>query len=259
MHVSRFFIALLSPALLALSAKAAFVPTDHFVDPNLAGNTQYDQWNALTSAAYPGYPGFPGTGTWPAPMGSNAPGSADATLNKLANGAGGGMYPAGGSIYFGGFSNTINNNGGKLAVVDSTPVTNVANVVLQIDIGEAWTYDFWNGVLPTLSYNGGAQNVPATNTFLLNQYDNGTVTMPTGPETVYINSYLLQWDLSSVGPVTDYSIAFNGVQHGQLYALQLDQSDAFANYVPVPEPATGLLMALAGTVACVALRRRASR
>jgi hypothetical protein len=227
------------------------------VDPQLAGSTQYDEWAAgsLTSSANPGYPGFPGSGAWPAPIGSSAAGSGDANLNKVANGNGGGPYPAGAAIYYGGFSADINNNGGTLSVTDVTPVADVSNIVLQIQIGEAWTYDFWNAALPTLSYNGGTQDLAADDAQLLEAFFNGTVTMPTGEEAVYINTYLLQWDLSSLGSITDVSLKFTGVQHAQLYALRLDQSDEYSPAV-VPEPSALALAGMAGMGLLVACRTR---
>lgn len=233
------------------------------VDPAIAGNSQFDGWETgnLTFGQNPGYPGFPGSGAWPAPIGSGSAGSGDAVLNKVANGSGGGPYPAGGSIYFGGFSGDLNNNGGTLSVSDATPVGGLENVIFQIQIGEAWTYDFWNGVLPTLSYNGGAQNLAATTAVLAEQFFNGTVTMPTGEEPVYINTYLLQWDLSSISdPIRSFSINFTGVQHAQLYALRLDQSDEFQSIVAsdppvVPEPTS---LALAGFAGIGLLFRRIS-
>lgn len=256
MKISTLFAALTVVGMLQLTASAQYVPTAYFVDPALPGSTQFDKWTALTAGSNPGYPGFPGSGAWPGPIGSNAPGSGDAGLLKTANGTGGAPYPAGGSIYYGGFSGDINNNGGRLAVQDATPVANLANVVFQLDIGEAWTYDFYNDVLPTLSYNGGAQNIAPTANFLLEAVDNGTVTMPTGEETVYINTHLLQWDLSAIGDaITSFSVEFNGVQHAQLYGLQLDQSDEFVAYAPVPEPTTLSLAALTG-VGMLAIRRR---
>ena len=250
---------------------AALVPTRALavpmalIDPNLPGNTQYDGWNSgsLTLPANPGYGGFPGSSAWPSPIGSSAAGSGDGNLNKVANGPGGGPYPAGAAIYYGGFSAALNFNGGTLSVTDATPVTDLKNVAFQIQIGEAWTYDFFNGTLPTLSYNGGAQTLVADTSTLLEQFDAGTVTMPTGEETVYINTYLLQWDLSNIGdgPITDFGISFTGVQHAQLYALQLDQSDEFpaSEAAAVPEPGTYLLSGIGGLgllAACVLHRRQ---
>jgi hypothetical protein len=244
---------------LGAAAQAAFVPGEDLVNPGLTGNTQHDAWVGLTSANYPGFPGFPGTGAWPHPMAPNQPGSVDGELIKLANGNGGGPYPTSGGIYFGGFSGDINNLGGTLAVKDATPVADFKNVVFQVQIGEAWTYDFYNHALPTLSYNGGSQNLAATTSLVLSKFDNGTVTMPTGDETVYINTYLLQWDLSGISsPITDFSIQFSGTQHSQLYALQLDQSDVYKAYgTVVPEPST-ILMTASGVLplALLTLRKR---
>jgi hypothetical protein len=257
MKCSTFFSNLIAAATVVV-ATTSLAASIHFVDPALPGTTQYDEWDNLTAGANPGFPGFPGSGAWPNAIGSNVGASGDATLEKTANGTGGGPYPAGASIYYGGFSAAINNDGGTLAVSDATPVANLANVVFQLEIGEAWTFDFFNDVLPTLSYNGGAQNLAATDAYLLHQLDNGTVTMPTGEETVYINTHLLQWDLSGIGdgPITDFEISFTGVQHAQLYGLQLDQSDSYSRYEPVPEPASAALLAICLGVAAAKRRRR---
>jgi len=243
----------LAAVVLALGASRAVAAPMALIDPALGGPTQYDEWSTgnLTIAQNPGFPGFPGSAAWPSPIGSGTLGSEDAVLNKVANGTGGGPYPASGSIYFGGFSGDINNPGGVLAVSDATPLADVAKIVFQIQIGEAWTYDFVNHELPRLSYNGGSQALAPTGDSLLEQYFNGTVEMPTGPEDVFINTYLLEWDVSALGPISGFSIAFEGVQHAQLYALRLDQ-------YAVPEPATFGLggLALAGFVGLAHARRR---
>ncbi len=234
---SLFTVVLLASASIAQAA---------FIDPGLTGNTQYDGWVGLTANNYPGYGSFPGNGAWPAPIISNTPGSGDASLRKVSNGPGGGPYLAGSSIYFGGFSAEVNYDGGTLAVGDTTVVDNLSNVVFQIEIGEAWTYDFYNRQLPVLSFNGGGQQLAATVSILVDQVYNGTVDMPTGPEDVYINSWLVQWDLSAYAGITDFEISFTGVQHAQLYSLRLDQSDVYA---AVPAPASLALLSLGGLVA----------
>lgn len=235
---------------LAITAAGAMGDT---IDPALTGNTQHDAWDDITSVNYPGYGSFPGSGAWPAPIASNQPGSGDATIDKVANGSGGGPYPAGGGLYFGGFSSTPNTFGGTLGVRDNTVVSNLSNVVFQVEIGEAWTYDFYNDILPVLSFNGGSQQIAATTSAIVEQIDNGTVDMPTGPETVYINTWLVQWDLSAyAGTITDFEITFSAVQHAQVYSLRLDQSDTFAT-VNVPAPAS---LALAALGALTATRRR---
>lgn len=259
MQFSLSAAVVLSTLAIAGPALADYVPGAGLVNPAITGNTQYDGWIGLTSANYSGYGGFPGSAAWPVPIGSNRtlantfnrdePG--DAGLLKTANGTGGGPYLAGGSIYFGGFSGDTNNFGGTLAVTDSTPVAGLKNVIFQVQIGEAWTYDFWNHQLPTLSYNGGSQQLAAATSLTVEQFYNGTVTMPTGEEPVYINTYLLQWDLSGIGtPITGFSVSFSGVQHSQLYGLRLDQSDV---YTAIPAPGA---MALLGIGGLVAMRRR---
>ncbi|OJW21017.1 MAG: hypothetical protein BGO49_30160 [Planctomycetales bacterium 71-10] len=244
-------------AAFALAAPPAQADPIALTDPGLPGNTAYSEWARLTAPPYTGYPGFPGSGAWPAPMAAQA-GSAGAELSKVANGTGGGPYPASGSIYFGGFSADVDNNGGTLAVSDSAAIAGLQQVSFQIQIGEAWTYDFWNHALPTLSYNGGSQNLAATTSGLLEQYYNGTVDMPTGPEDVYINTYLLNWDLSGIAdPITSFSISFTGVQHAQLYKLRVDESDTVAT-AAVPEPSSLALLACGGSLALL-IRRRSAR
>ena len=74
--------------------------------------------------------------------------------------------------------------------------------------------------------------------------------------------YLLQWDLSGVAEtINAFSIQFTGVQHAQLYALQLDQSSVYSPVVsasPVPEPSSFAALAGLGAIGFAALRRRRS-
>jgi hypothetical protein len=214
------------------------------IDPGLRGTVQYDGWIGLTAANYPGYGSFPGNAPWPGPIGSNrTPGNVfhsgepgDAVLARISGGAGGGPFPQTAAIYFGGFSSFPNTFGGILGVTDSTPVPGLKNVVFQVQIGEALTHDFYDGQLPVLSFNGGTQAISPTRTLLLEQYFAGTVQMPTGLENLHNNTYLLQWDLTSIAePITDFTISFAGVQHAQVYGMALHQSDV---YRPVGPPAT---------------------
>ncbi len=263
---------------LGLAATTFAVPTTREMD--LLGNRQFDGWatSAIIGSANSGFSGFPGSGVWPRAITSQTVhgihGDGDAGLYKAKNGTGGGPYPAGGSIYFGGFSGDINNDGGTLAVYDSTPIVNVKTVTFQFVIGEAWTYDLWNRADPILKVNGVATNggaggalptgtpVALTYSEVLEREFNGTVEMPSGTENLYNNLRAYQWDLSSiVDPITSFSIEFTGVQHAQLYALQLDQSDAFMNYAawqqPVPEPATIVALS-AGALALMRRRKKNS-
>lgn len=241
-------LGLVSLSLARGSAQAAFVA------PNLPGATQFDGWYDLSAAANPGYPGYPGTKAWPAPIGSAAAGSGDATLNKTGNGAGGGPYPSSTYIYHGGTSSTPNTLGGSLAVSDATPVAGLETVVFQIKISEAYGYDLYNNAAPVLSYNGGAQSLVPTITQLVSAEQIGVFDPGTGPEPIYTNEWLFQWDLSSLGSITDFTVGWSSVQHSLIYAVQLDQGNTF---VPVPEPSTLVLAGLAGVALVVARRRRA--
>jgi len=236
----------------AVLTRAQYTAGSQLIDPGLSGTTSSDVWTTLNAIANPGYPGFPGSQPWPSPIGSNVGG--DATVNKTA----GAVYPASGTLYFGGMSLDPNLFGGTLAINDTTPLADLANVVFQIEIGEAMGYAFYNNTLPVLSYtttSGTMSNIAATEWIIVGQVGNGTFDPGTGPEPLYINSYLLQWDLTSVGEeITSIGITFNGVQHAQIHALRLDQSDAYTS--AVPEPATYAALAGFGALLLAAFRRR---
>lgn len=192
-------------------------------------------WEELTATAYPDNDvTFPGTGTWPAALESLAGDDAGSNgLLKTANGFAGGPYPAGSAIYYGGILSVANTDGGKLTVTASGAglVAGVKTVVFQIDIGEAWTYDLYNGVAPVLTYttSGGTFTAPLAYQSLYKETFNGTVSMPSGTEDLNINSRAYQFDLSDeTGTITSFSIDFRGVQHAQLYGAGLQQFNAEA-------------------------------
>lgn len=239
--MNKHFVNALGAALVAALAGSADAAPMDLIDPALGGNTAFDQWTnaSLTTAANPGYGSFPGSTPWPGPIGSSDGG--DAALERLAGGSsGGGPFPSGGSLYFGSFVQVANTDGGRVAITDATPLADLENLVLQIQVGEAMGWDFFDDVLPALRINGGSAIAP-TLSLVLEQFDNGSFEGPNGPEPVFINTYLLQWDLTNVGSIDDLSIAWNAVQHAQVYQLRLDQGDLYA---PVPEPGTLLLTAV---------------
>lgn len=237
-------------SLAALVATAGLA-TAATIDVGLSGTTSTDGWENLTATNYSGYGSFPGTGAWPAPIGSNTAGSGDAELNKSS----GGGYLASEGIYSGGFSGTPNTSGANFLVSDSTIVSDIQTAVFQIEIGQAYGYDFYNNVLPTLSYNGGDQQITASYSKIISQYQNGTFEDPiTGiDEPVYVTLYGLQWDLSSITtPITSLEITWTTVQHSVIYSMQLDQSNTFTQVVP--EPSTYALIGL-GLGALLFMRR----
>lgn len=246
--------------MAAGTAKAAdYDPIDY--TSLLSGNVADNYWSDLSSVGSgPGFGGFPGTSPWPAPgIASQVNTNADAAYLTKVNGPAGGPYPAGGSIYFGGFSAELNYNGGGIIATDSTPIADLSNIVYQVAIGEAWTYDFWNRAAPTLTLTFGdstTTTLAADFSETLAKVDNGTVTMPTGEENIYINLYAYQWDLASYDDIASYSLSFNGVQHAQLYDLRLTQSDTFTQVVAVPETSTyALFTAGLGLIGGIARRR----
>ena len=153
----------------------------------------------------------------------------------------------------------MNYRGGGLTATDSTPVANLETVVYQVAIGEAWTYDYYNRQAPTLTLNladGSTATLAANFNETLAKIDNGTVTMPTGEENVYINLYAYQWDLRSYDGVTSFSVSFDAVQHAQVYDLRLTQGDTYTQVVAVPEASTAaMLLAGLGLIGGIARRR----
>jgi hypothetical protein len=252
----RALISVVALSTLAGAALAGpFVPGAALVDPGLSGNTQYDGWIGLTNANYPGYGNFPGSGNWPGTIGSNrtaantfnASEAGDATLAKAANGAGGGPFVGSSSVYFGGFLTSPNNLGGQIAFADATPVANLKTVTFQLQIAEAIGYDLYNRAFPVLSYNGGSQNLAGVFNQRIERFDNGTFQSPIGPDTLWINTYFIQFDLSGVvDPITDFKVSVTGAMHAQVYGARLDQSDVFT---AVPTPGALSVLGLTGLVA----------
>jgi hypothetical protein len=222
-----------------------------------SGSSGSDAWVNVNSVNFSGYGGFPGSSPWPAPIGSNGAGSGDAVLNRVAGSpTGGGPFLSSGSIYFGNFAQIPNALGGTLRLTDSTPLADLKTVVFQIQIGEATGYDLYSA--PALKINGGSSIVDPLFSGIINRFQNGTFNSPaTGAdEPVYVNTRGYQWDVSSLGAVTSFTIDFSGVTHSQIYGLQLDQSSSFFSTAVIPEPNVGGLV-LAG--ACFFLFCRRAR
>jgi hypothetical protein len=264
------YLYLLLPLMAVSSARAATTMGGITLGPiaGLSANSTFAIWDTMNGyhpMANPnglvGTGGFPGTTMWspqnPQP-GSN---ETNTKLVKVTNGVGGGPYAASGSVYYGGFSGNPNLDGGTLALSSASPMDALQTVLFQIQIGEAATYDFYNDVLPTMSYTlAGDVNLytlAASGTSNYSKLDNGTVTMPTGEEPLYINSYAMWFDFSAVvGDVESFNVSWTGVQHAQLYGVSIQQDDVAlsSSVLPlaVPEPSAALL----GSVGLLFLFRR---
>lgn len=230
--------------------------TAALVNLSLGGTTGYDGWTSLTAVNGYGDVSFPGTAAWKTSggawtsfdpgtgavgaIGSNTAGSGDAALYKIANGAAGGPYPAGSSIYFGGASAQIDYDGGTLGFADATPLEGLKTVAFQVEIGQAFGYDFLHHTLPVLTYTtaSGSGVLTASYSDLISQVYSGSVPMPSGLEDIYKNTWGLQYDLSGISdPILSYQVSFTGVQHAQLYAAQLDQSTEAYSEILFPQAA----------------------
>src|SRR5690606_19534531 len=96
--------------------------------------------------------------------------------------------------------------GGTLAVQDASPLAGVSSIVFQIQIGEVTGYDFWDGPdddstsdLPVLRYNGGTDTLAPSVSLVLDRLNNGKDA--TLNEDIFINTYLVQWDLTGLGTI----------------------------------------------------------
>ena len=224
-----------------------------------SGNSSFDGWVNLNSANFPGYGGsFPGNSPWPGPIGSNASGSADSELSRVSGSpTGGGPFLSSSSIYFGNFAQIPNALGGTLRVADPTPLVDLKTLVFQIQIGEVLGFDFFSpSGGPSLKVNGGASAVNPLFSGVVDRFQSGTFTSPaTGnDEPVYVNTWGYQWDVSSFGPVTSFSIDFSAVTHAQVYALQLDQNSSLFSVAVIPEPRAASLI-FAGAALWLVRRR----
>ena len=217
--------------LIALAGQEGFCQ----IQPvTFSGSQATDGW-VIDFNAYPQitFGTFPGTKTWPQPMIANVPGSQGGALIKVTNGLGGGPYP-GDHLYFGGFSTNTNTFGGtiKLSV---PPLASVKKIVLQVQITEAYGLDFYQpSGSPALLINSNATGLSASITRTQHELID-TVAYTGALEDLYLNTYRYEWDVASVQQVIgSIEIQMSVVQHGQIYALQVDQGVAGATVLASP-------------------------
>lgn len=149
--------------------------------------TDYDGWVNLTSVNFPGH----GTGVWPSAIGSNAPGSGDATFDKVSGNAYTGTY---------GVQTAA---ASSFTIVESTPLSGVQTITLEITYHTAAA-----GNTPVLNYNGGGQALAPS-------------VSSSG------NVYTYEWDVSAEGTITSFDIdwSVNAFVFATIAALDLTQED----------------------------------
>lgn len=257
MKVAGFFLASLFVA--AVNVSAQIIP----IDFDAGDSTSLDGWN-LQRSIFPGRGFFPGVADWAnGPAGSNI-GDGDAELAKVANGAFGGPYIAEFSLYFGATEEVPGAFGGTVGITDITPLGDLNTIVLQIQIGEAQGFDLYNDQPPTLMLNG-TTSVDLEFFALINRFQDGTFEIPGSDppqeEPLYVNTWGFQWDLSGFSdPITSFSIQFSGVEHAQVRAIQLNQSNGVYETSLVPEPSTWILMVVGlGSLLIYGFRKRVGR
>jgi hypothetical protein len=225
----------MKPFIIILFASAS---TQAAFTINLPGNTESSGWDNLKSSnpywSANGYTtAYPGSAAWPAPVAANAAGSQGSAVFMKISGNG---YFGSSSVYDGG-------GAGMFSVSDASPLANLATVVFQLDTGTTV------GVLPTLSYNGGNQSLPA-NFFAQGNGEYSTFDFSTG-QAFPTQNRAWQWDLTGLG-ATSYEIKWGSVANNHLtqYEIHLTTGDSFAQ--AVPEPSAAML----GALASLALLRR---
>lgn len=230
-------------ALLALAGVAAANTThDAFVD--VAGSTAFDGFNQLTNARIT-------TAQLVAGLASNVAGSDNtATLKRLT----GGFYPASFGLYSWSTDSAFGVN-------VASAVSDLASITLQtfvtVDTSQGVDGLLQAGYLPTLSFNGGTQQLAATSyTVTPVSGGFGMDGSPLPASSNNPNYGYFSWDLSSVTtPITSFSVNFGLDTHSSALAFQLDQVAT----APVPEPGSyALMLAGMGVVGLLARRRKAA-
>lgn len=211
-----------------------------FVD--VAGSSAVDGFNNLVA-------GRVTTAGLVAGLSSNVAGSAGAAkLQRLS----GGFYPASFGLYSFSTDSTFGINVAS-AIADLQSVT--LQTFVSIDTSQGILGLTAAGYLPTLSYNGGTQQLAAAYTLTPVSGGFGMDGSPLEADPNNPNYGYFSWDLSGVTtPITSFSVNFGLTVHSSALAFQLDQS----TLAPVPEPESYALM-LAGIAAVGLVVRRRQR
>lgn len=212
---------------------------------SIGSSNEFSGWENLNNAHFPqaNYGGeFPGTEPWFIPIDPNVTGS---VLNSSFTKVGGNGYTATDGIYtpFG---------GGEFQVSSTSVVSGLETVIFQIDIGDG---DVPFNAIPTLSFNGGTQQLAAAYSMISPGSFVFVNLNDPGPPMISSN-HSFQWDLSSLGPITSYTIDWATGNHTQVYGMQTHTGDSFTGFA-IPEPSGEVLVGF--TFLGLAFHRKRSR
>lgn len=205
---------------------------------SLGGTSAIHQWGlpfAVPAGMTEGPSGSPAA--WSAGIASNG-GVGDAIFRPVSGNTGffsGGIY---------GFF-----NGANYSIDSATPLSGTNTLILQVLVTDSAAYG--NIVSPVLNIGGQAYAADFTLSHDAGAIDGGGFS---GDALLF----QYQWDVSSLGPIADYSIEFGHKPHTFLAGLTLTESDAIlsSSALAIPEPSTWCLLVGAGAAGAWHSRRR---
>lgn len=192
-------------------------------DPGLSGVTSANTWNDFRSSNYTAFPAASLQG------GSAVAGGA--SLNLVS----GGTFFASSSLY-GGFSTPTNT-----LRLDVNPLAGVNTVVFQIRIGVG------EGDITTAPSLNYTTSTGTTGSLTTAQQIVAQGAESVSGQDVTVSLYKYQWDLTGVGALSAFNVAYGSGGHSTTTNIRLDQAAQ-----PVPEPASMTALAIGG----LALLRR---
>lgn len=217
-----------------------------FIDPQLAGTTQYEGWDDMTVSrlgtsrgTFPSPPFYEGAVDWPEAIDPNKAGSANlAEFDKVS----GNGYNASSSVYSPFGPSTYK-------IVNGSALSGLQTLVFQIDSNGS-TF----GASPVLNYNSGSQSVA----FDFSGLTAGEFTSSGAPGSspTPTTNNIFQWDLSGISEtINSYEIVWTTTSSAAIYGMELNSSDSFSGSA-VPEPGTYALISGIFMMSYILYRRR---
>jgi hypothetical protein len=145
----------------------------------------------------------------------------------------------------------------QYAVQSTDALAGIQTLTLQIFTSKAAGGDVVGSALTLYTTTGNVSFDLLTDTSYTYRSDVITVPGFGGADT---EAFLLgyQFDLSNYGNVTGYSFDWQVAKHVVIYGIEVAESTAFTSgdILPIPEPSTWSLIAAAGVVGMIVLRRK---